>query len=323
MRVTPLHFLAAAILALAVTAVQAASVGPQAAVQSFRDCPTCPEMVVVPAGTFVMGTPSSGLDAARASAEAQAVVVRLARPFAMGRHEVTRGEFTEFVRDSGYEIRPGCRTWDAALGRFNDDGRRDWRNPGVPAEPTDLHPVSCVAWADAQAYARWLSRKTRQRYRLPSEAEWEYAARAGTTTLRFWGDAPQDGCGYANTYDRTSRAVYKLGWPEAGCSDGYADVAPAGQFRANPFGLNDMIGNLWEWTEDCATGSYVGRPRDGSAWTWLGGCKRRVIRGGGWLSEPASSRTGFHGDADDGDRADFLGFRVVLELDGTDRRSER
>jgi sulfatase modifying factor 1 len=311
------HSFTAAALLLAAGAALATDV------ESFRDCPTCPEMVIVPAGTFVMGTPSSEIDARLAPAETEAVVVRIARPFALGRNEVTRGEFAEFIRDSGYELRPGCRTWDPTLSRFNDDGRRDWRNPGVPAEPTDDHPVSCVTWADAEAYARWLSQKTRQRYRLPSEAEWEYAARAGTTTLRFWGDAPEDGCGDANTYDVTGRAAYKLGWPAAGCSDGYADVAPVGQFHANAFGLKDMIGNVWEWTEDCATNSYVGRPRDGSAWTWLGGCQRRVIRGGGWLSEPFSSRSGFHGDADGGERADFLGFRVALDLDDPDRRSQR
>jgi len=308
---------------MAVALMLAAGTASAADVQSFRDCPACPEMVVIPTGSFVMGTPSSEVDASRAPAETQAIAVRIARPFALGRNEVTRGEFAEFLRESGYEMRPGCRTWDPALTRFSDDGRRDWRSPGVPAEPTDSHPVSCVAWADAEAYARWLAQKTRQRYRLPSEAEWEYAARAGTSTLRFWGDAPQDGCGYANTYDLTSRAAYKLGWPAAGCSDGYADVAPVGQFQANAFGLNDMIGNVWEWTEDCATGSYVGRPRDGSAWTWLGGCQRRVIRGGGWLSEPDSSRSGFHGDADSSDRADFIGFRVALDLGDSDRRSPR
>jgi len=303
-----------AIVLLASAGVEAADVSP-AASETFRDCPGCPEMVVVPAGSFVLGTPATGGDAAETRAEAQATVIRIARPFALGRHEVTRGEFAEFVRESGYEVKPGCRTWDAALGRFNDDGRRTWQDPGVPAEPTDQHPVTCVAWADAQAYARWLAQKTDRRYRLPSEAEWEYAARAGTTTLRFWGDAPEDGCEFANTYDVSARGAYRLGWPNAGCTDGYADVAPVGQFRANGFGLHDMIGNVWEWTEDCSTGSYIGRPKDGTAWTWLGGCKRRVMRGGGWITAPERSRSGFHGDGDDTDRADFAGFRVAADLE--------
>jgi formylglycine-generating enzyme required for sulfatase activity len=293
----------------------------RSAPQVFRDCPSCPEMAIVPAGSFVMGTAANVADAA--PAETQATVIRILKPFAIGRYEVTRGEFAEFVRDAGYEIRPGCRTWDSTLKRFNDDGRRDWSNPGVPAAPTDAHPVTCVAWSDAQAYARWLSQKTRQTYRLPSEAEWEYAARAGRTELRFWGDSPEDGCEYANTYDTTARAAYRLGWPNAGCADGYADVAPVGQFQPNALGLYDMIGNVWEWAEDCSTGSYIGRPTDGSAWTWLGGCKRRVMRGGGWLTPPAESRSAFRGDADDGERADSTGFRVALDLDGSPRRGER
>jgi formylglycine-generating enzyme required for sulfatase activity len=290
--------------------------------QSFRDCPICPEMILVPAGVFLMGTPASELGDVEVPAETDTTPIRIARPFALGRHEVTRGEYAAFVQDSGYEVRPGCRTWDERLGRFNDDGNRSWVDPGRPVEPTDAHPVTCVSWADAQAYTQWLARKTKQPYRLPSEAEWEYAARAGTTTLRFWGDAPEEGCAYANTYDRSSRGIYKLGWADAGCSDGFPDVAPVGQFQPNAWGLQDMIGNVWEWTEDCSTGSYVGRPKDGSAWTWLGGCDRRVLRGGGWITAPARSRSGFHGDGDAADRADFSGFRVALDLDDRPRRGE-
>jgi formylglycine-generating enzyme required for sulfatase activity len=307
---------AALTLALASGAAAAADAPP-----AFRDCPTCPEMVVVPAGSFVLGTPASALDGAELPPETQAVAIRIARPFALGRHEVTRGQFAEFVRASSREVRPGCRTWDATLGRFADDPRRDWRNPGVPAEPTDQHPVTCVGWSDARAYADWLAQKTRRPYRLPSEAEWEYAARAGTVTLRPWGDAAEDGCDFANSYDLTGRAAYRFGWPHAGCADGYADVAPVGQFRPNAFGLQDMIGNVWEWTEDCSTGSSVGRPTDGRAWTWLGGCRRRVLRGGGWLTPPDRSRSGFHGDDDDTDRSDYTGFRVALDLDAAEREA--
>lgn len=289
--------------------------------QVFRDCDTCPEMVVVPAGSFVMGTPAAALGGVELPPETQPAAIQIGRSFALGRFEVTRGEFAEFVRESGYEVRLGCRTWDPALARFADDGRRTWQNPGVPAEPSDLHPVSCVAWSDAQAYANWLSRKTRQRYRLPSAAEWEYAARAGTTTLRFWGDEAEDACEFANTYDAESRRAYRLGWPNAGCNDGHADLSPVGRFRANAFGLHDVIGNVWEWTADCSTGSNVGRPTDGSAWTWLGGCKRRVMRGGGWLTPPDRSRSGFHGDSEETDRADFVGFRVARELGPSTREA--
>lgn len=304
-----------ATLLLVLTAQTAIAADATRAPQVLRDCDTCPEMVVVPAGVFVMGTPAAMLGGAESPPETQPTVIRISRPFAIGRFEVTRGEFAAFVNASGREQRTGCRTWDAALGRFNDDGRRTWLDPGVPAEPTERHPASCVSWADAQAYASWLSQETGKSYRLPSAAEWEYAARAGTTTLRPWGDAPEEGCDHANIYDLGSRAAYQLGWLQAGCHDGYADVAPVGQFQANRFGLHDMIGNVWEWTADCSTGSSIGRPKDGSAWTWLGGCKRRVIRGGGWLTPPDRSRSGFHGDDEEADRADYLGFRVVRELD--------
>ena len=303
------------VLVLAAPAVLAADA--QQAPPALRDCDDCPEMVIVPAGTFVMGTPAADLSGVESPPETQPTVIRIAKPFAIGRFEVTRGEFAAFISASGRELRAGCRTWDATLGRFNDDGRRTWLDPGVPSEPTERHPVSCVSWADAQAYASWLSQKTGKSYRLPSAAEWEYAARAGTTTLRPWGDAAEEGCDNANTYDLGSRAVYQLGWPQAGCHDGYADVAPVGQFKANGFGLHDMIGNVWEWTADCSTGSNVGRPRDGSAWTWLGGCKRRVIRGGGWLTPPDRSRSGFHGDDEDTDRTDYVGFRVARDVDAS------
>lgn len=297
---------------------------PASAGKTFRDCPTCPEMVVIPPGVFVMGTADPGPAEAASAAERQATVVRIPQAFALGRTEVTRGEFAEFIHDSGYEIRPpGCRTWDASQARFSDGGRRTWVDPGVPAAPTDAYPVSCVSWSDAQAYVQWLSRKTHEDYRLPSEAEWEYAARGGSATLRYWGDAPQDGCDYANTYDVTSRDAYRLGWPNAGCADGYADVAPVGQFRPNAYGLYDMIGNVWEWTQDCATDSYVGRPTDGSAWTWLGGCDRHVMRGGGWLSPPSRSRSAYRGEAPTSERADFLGFRVARELGKPTRTESR
>ena len=317
------HAVIALVLAPFITGLPAQAAEPaRASGQVIRSCPGCPEMVVIPVGTFVMGTPASQLEGIEASAETQATVVRIERPFAIGRFEVTRREFAQFIADSGYEPRLGCRSWDDGLKRFTDDARRTWPGPGRPLDPVDAHPVNCVSWADATAYAQWLARKTRQDYRLPSEAEWEYAARAGTTTLRYWGDAPQDGCDFANSYDQTGRAAYRLGWPDAGCADGQPDVAPVGQYEPNDFGLYDMLGNVAEWTADCATGSYVGRPRDGSAWTWLGGCQRRVQRGGSWISPPDRVRSAWRGDAEEGDRADFVGFRIALDVDERALRGE-
>lgn len=289
---------------------------------AFRGCEGCPEMVVVAAGSFVMGTPGSAPPSGVAAAEAEPLVIRIPRPFALSRREVTRDEYSRFIADSGYEGRSGCRTWDPALGRFNDDARRDWRNPATPAAPGGDHPVTCVAHGDAVAYAQWLARRTGDGYRLPSEAEWEYATRGGTTTRYHWGDDPTQACEWANVYDLGADAVYRLGWSGAGCRDGYADVAPSGSFRANPFGLHDLIGNVREWVQDCATGSYAGRPRDARAWEWLGGCGQRVLRGGSWLSPPEQATSAARTAAAAGERADDTGFRVALDLERRPARGE-
>ncbi len=318
------HAVAAMLLLLPLLVVAMplpAADAPHAVGSTFRDCGTCPVMVVVPAGSFVMGTPAAALPPGQAGVEIGTVVIRVPRAFALGRHEVTRREFARFVAESGYEPRSGCRNWDPALARFNEDARRGWQNPATPVEPVDDHPVTCVSFADARAFAEWLARETGEPYRLPSEAEWEYAARGGTTSLRPWGDAPEEGCEHANTYDVTADAAYRLGWPHAGCRDGHADLARVGQLRANAFGLHDMIGNVQEWVQDCATGSYVGRPRDARAWEWLGGCKRRIQRGGSWLAPPDRSRSAFRADARDDDRADETGFRVAMDLDQRDPRA--
>jgi formylglycine-generating enzyme required for sulfatase activity len=288
--------------------------------QSFRDCERCPEMVVVPAGAYVLGTAPADLPPGADPAEGEALLLRIPRAFGLGRYEVTREEYERFVAASGYEGRPGCRTWDPALSRFNDDARRTWLNPGRPAEPQPRHPVSCVSFADAQAYASWLARETGKRYRLPSEAEWEYAARAGSAALWPWGDAPETGCAHANVYDRSGAQAYRLGREPAVCADGQPDVAPVGQLEANALGIGDMIGNVAEWVEDCYTGSYAGRPRDARAWTWLGGCQRRVLRGGSWVSPPTAARSAHREPADGGLRADYVGFRVAMDLD--ERRSQ-
>jgi formylglycine-generating enzyme required for sulfatase activity len=282
----------------------------------FRDCAECPEMVRVPAGTFVMGTPTADPHAAATHAESQALIVRIPKPIGLGRVEVTRREFRAFVTDAVYEGRGPCVTWDEGLGRFNADRNRGPENPGRPREVRDDHPVACVSWSDAKAYAEWLARKTGKPYRLPSEAEWEYAARAGSSARWPWGDSASDGCDFANVYDLSSQSSYALGWEPARCRDSYPDVAPAGALRANAFGLYDLIGNVAEWVEDCYTDSYLGRPRDGRAWVWAGGCSRRVLRGGSWASPPERARSAFRDAAEIGTRADFIGFRVALDLDG-------
>ncbi len=313
---------AAATLGLALVAGAAPSLAAdssRAPGSTFRECDSCPDMVVIPAGTFVMGTPTAAPATGADAAEREVVVVEIRHPFALGRHEVTRGEYARFIADSGHEPQAGCRVWDPALGRFNEDGRGGWQDLATLAAAADDLPVSCVSHGDAQAFAQWLSTKTGSRYRLPSEAEWEYAARAGSRTLRPWGDDAASACDHANTYDLVAAARYHLGWPQAACSDGYADLAPVGQFAANAFGVQDMIGNVREWVQDCATDSYVGRPRDARAWEWLGGCAERVQRGGSWLTPPEESRSAFRASAPAAEHASDTGFRVALELASKER----
>jgi formylglycine-generating enzyme required for sulfatase activity len=237
--------------------------------ETFRDCPTCPEMVVIPAGTFQMGSPEG--EPGRTEVEGPVHTVTFARPFAIARHEVTFDQWDACVRDGGCQHRPD----DAGWGR----GAR---------------PVIYVTWKDAKEYVQWLSRKTGQDYRLPGEAEWEYAARAGTKTARFWGEDPDAACRYANVYDETHKGEQAalLPLPKHNCNDGYAPTAPVAQFEANAFGLNDMLGNVWEWTEDCWNDSYRGAPSDGSAWT-KGDCGRRVLRGGSWSLIPDFVRSAY------------------------------
>jgi formylglycine-generating enzyme required for sulfatase activity len=280
----------------------------------FRDCDVCPEMVVVPAGRFLMGTAKAVQVATEVPAELDPVEVRIERRYALGRYEVTRAQYAEFARATGRDRqRVRCRTWVEAQQGFRDL-EIAWDAPNVPAVPRPDHPATCIDWHDARAYAAWLAVRTGLPYRLPSEAEWEYAAKAGSRALQAWGAAARRHCKYANSNDRSTMARYPLAWRTVDCDDGFPDVAPVGSLRPNAFGLHDMIGNVWEWVEDCSSLSYFGRPTDQRAWVWDGGCKRRIQRGGGWSTGPERSRPGFHGDGDDEDRADFAGFRVARDL---------
>jgi formylglycine-generating enzyme required for sulfatase activity len=200
MRSAPRPLVAALFLFASLPAAQAAD-DDRAPGTAFSDCDGCPEMVVIPAGRFVMGTPGAPRGRGAAAAEADAVVVDVPRAFALGRREVTRGEYARFIADSGHEPQGGCRVFDPALARFSDDARRSWQDVATPASPGDDHPVSCVSFVDAQAYVQWLSARSGARYRLPSEAEWEYAARAGS-----WAGKPR------------AAATGRLTWPRAASS---------------------------------------------------------------------------------------------------------
>jgi formylglycine-generating enzyme required for sulfatase activity len=275
---------------------------------AFKECDKCPEMVVVPAGRFVMGSPAG--EAGRESSEGPQHPVSFARPFAVGRFEVTVDLFTEFVKDSGYE--PGAKCWANQRGKWELRSDRSWRSPGYAQ--TASHPVSCIGWDDANAYATWLSRKTGKTYRLLGEAEWEYAARAGTTTRFYVGENESAVCGYGNGADLTAKRSVPgfSSWQVVPCNDGFAYTAPVGSFAPNGFGLYDMQGNVWEWIADCANGNYIGAPADGSAWM-SGDCGFRFLRGGAWTAISQMLRSAYRYRAN-GDPGDGAGIRVARTL---------
>jgi len=276
--------------------------------KAFKDCADCPEMVILPAGSFEMGSPAS--EAGRQDSESPQHRVSI-RSFAAGKLEVTRGQFAAFVKDSGHNASNECYTFEG--GKYEKRSGRNWQNPGY--SQADSHPVVCVNWDDAKAYVAWLSRKTGKNYRLLSEAEWEYAARAGTSTARYWGESPDQACGYANVMDATGKSqVPGVTWEVHNCTDGHAYTAPGGSFKPNAFGLYDMIGNAWEWTEDCWNKTYSGAPSDGSAWT-TGECSvGRVLRGGSWLSTPQGARSAHRNRSGTTGRSSDYVFRLARML---------
>ena len=246
-----------------------------------------PDMIDIPAGSFQMGSNEGDRD------EKPVHTVSL-KAFRMGRTEVTFEEYDRFATATGRTL-PGDEGW----GR----GRR---------------PVINVSWDDAAAYADWLSEQTGQRFRLPTEAEWEYAARAGTQAVRPWSGGLEAACGYANVFDQNNsgeiKKRYEITWDPFPCQDPYAYTAPVGSFRKNGFGLYDAMGNVWEWVQDCYHENYAGAPPDGTAWEPRKpkDCRLRVIRGGSWFDGPGTLRSAARW-FDPVYRDDFIGFRLAQD----------
>jgi formylglycine-generating enzyme required for sulfatase activity len=235
--------------------------------ETFRDCPDCPEMVVVPAGEFDMGGKENPF-------EAPPHRVTIAKPYAIQRREVNFDEWDACADAGACKNRPSDHGW----------GR-------------GKQPVIDVSWEDAEQFVGWLSQKTGRKYRLPSEAEWEYAARAGTTSPFWWGR--DVGKGNANCDNCGEASLHK--------------TVPTGSFRPNGFGLYDTAGNVYEWVEDCWNDNYAKAPKDGSAWT-TGQCRQRVLRGGSFANKAnaATSAARFRYDIDV--RYYANGFRLVRDL---------
>ena len=289
--------------------------GPRAG-DRFRDCPECPEMVVLPAGSYRMGSPS--WEQGRNDNEGPVHDVTFGAPFAMGVYEVTVAEFGRFVDEAGYRTTAerdpenGCWTLEnPTRNKWEYTAGRSWRE--LEYEVEGRQPVVCVSWDDAQAYVGWLRGVTGLAYRLPSEAEWEYAARAGSGTRYHFGDDEAQLCAYGNVADETPMPNGSTWTNKAACSDGAAYPTRVGAYRPNAFGLYDMHGNVWEWTEDCWNGSYEGAPADGSVWK-TGNCSERVLRGGSWNFKPSFLRAAYRNGTSTGDRSGNYGFRVARTL---------
>ena len=239
--------------------------------QKFQDCPECPEMVVVPPGSFRMGSPPG--EAGRSDDEGPVYKVTIDYMFAAGVYEVTFSEWDYCVEQGG------CHGYE-----LDDYG---WGREG--------RPVIDISWHNAKAYLSWLSQKTGKPYRLLTEAEWEYAARAGIATPFHFG----------NTIT-SDDANYK--------DSGFSQTTPTGSYPANKFGLHDVHGNVWEWVKDCWHNNYQGSPADGSAWIAGGNCSLRVMRGGSWYGEPRSLRSANRGGLNADLRDRDSGFRAALTL---------
>ncbi|MDR3575981.1 MAG: formylglycine-generating enzyme family protein [Anaerolineaceae bacterium] len=287
---------------------------------TFRDCPNCPEMVVVPAGGFLMGVSDSDIQRAMRElpdhdkkppmsfifrSPAQYMVqatpqhnVRIAHSFGVGKFPVTYAEFAAFVQETGYRATQSCSIF---RGQASAHIEGNWQYVGFAQTVRD--PVVCVNSGDAEVYIAWLNLKTKSasngaRYRLPSEAEYEYAARAGTTDAYWWGESI--GLGHAVCQ-------------ECGSVWDNTKTAPVGSFPPNPFGLYDIPGNIAELTADCWNDSYAGAPTDGSAWA-TGDCKWRAARGGGWNAPAQLLWSSFRSDMPAKGSSNDVGFRVVREL---------
>ena len=246
------------------------------------------KMVVVPAGSYLMGSPSSEAD--RDGDEGPQHRVTIRESFAVGAYEVTFDQWDACVGDGGCG---GYAPDDEGWGR----GRR---------------PVINVSWEDAQRFVAWLRSATGEPYRLLSEAEWEYVARAESRTARYWGESSSAQCQYANGADQTAKR-HQSHWTVASCDDGHFRTAPVATFNPNMYGLYDVLGNVWEWVEDCWNGGYQGAPSDGSAWE-RGDCSRRVVRGGSWSREPRNLRSANRFWFESGFRYSRSGFRVARTL---------
>ncbi|WEF34076.1 formylglycine-generating enzyme family protein [Pseudoduganella chitinolytica] len=304
-------------------AALAASSGPALA----GDNVITPPMVTIKGGQFLMGSLDNPKDDNYPTSEpVHAVKIK---SFRLSKYETTVKQFRQFVEATGYRAAGDC--WKLAANDWGmEAGPVAWDSP-VNA-PTDYHPVMCVSWNDAHAYVQWLSRQTGKQYRLPSEAEWEYAARAGSNARYPFGNDPAALCKYANVFDRSGKAaITRLtgkSRDEVNCDDGAGLTSVVGMYAPNAFGLHDMLGNVGEFVEDCQHLTYEGAPADGSAWTsacaaFHGGAMA-IHRGGGYNNGAVGASPTYRGHAGLDNRSSLgEGFRIAETIEGEPKQKSR
>jgi formylglycine-generating enzyme required for sulfatase activity len=270
------------------------------------------KLTLISAGEFLMGSPDDNKDAY--DNEKPQHRVRITRPFYLGVHEVTRGQFRRFVDEAGYQTEAekdgkGGSGWNEQEKKFEQNPRYTWREAGFAQ--TDEHPVVNVSWTDAVAFAEWLSRKEGKTYRLPTEAEWEYACRAGTTTRYFCGDDAEGLAEVGNVADGTLKAKYPEWAGPIAAQDGFVYTSPVGRYRPNAWGLYAMHGNVREWCWDWYDKDFYKSARvDDPAGPLR--ASTRVLRGGSWLHDPRFCRSAYRNSRAPGYRYYDLGFRLAL-----------
>ena len=275
-----------------------------------------PTMVVVPTGKYMMGAPDD--ESGRADSQTPQHEVVISKGFALSQTDITVAQFREFVRASGYKpesvTQGGASVYDERTGVMRDVSNATWADDYAGHPATDSLPVVNISWSDAHAYVQWLSQRTGKIYRLPSEAEFEYALRAGSTTRYWWGSGTPK-TKVENLTGSLDRSPSGRRWSHAfqNYGDGYWGPAPVMSFAPNAFGLYDMDGNVSEWMSDCWHDNYVRAPVDGTPWI-NPGCSVRVVRGGSWGSSPEQANSAYRQGADASVRSGRVGFRIVREL---------
>lgn len=283
----------------------------------FRDCDTCSEMIILPAGKYLMGATKEEFNSGDKNMNKVFYIDETPRhqvdvmSFGIAKFDVTRQQFAEFARETKFEEK-GCRVFNGNEWAFDKDA--DWKNPGF--KQTENDPVVCISWDDAKKYIAWINSKTPHKkygnYRLPTEAEWEYATRAGTTTAMYWGNNRSEQCKYENARDLSAKDIDpKIA--HANCDDRFVETAPVGSFQSNPWGLYDMLGNVEKWVSDCSQVGYshiFSTEENANS----SNCSMRSTRGASWATIPMAVRSASRAGYRPSTRASDMGFRLAVDL---------